>query len=130
VVARHADVWNVNLPPIPERVAAAAGRLEQACAEIDRDPQAIRRHQWIFTRIQERPDPSGALAEFRRLNPWFGDLTDREVASSLVIGGPETCRRRLGEIARELAIDLPVLDLSGVDADTARRNLDAIPPGA
>lgn len=129
LVARHADLWNVNLPPVPERVAAAAGRLERACAEIGRDPKEIARSQWIFTRVQERSDPSGALAEFRHLNPWFHDLPDPEIAPALLIGDARTCRQRLEELARELAIDLPVLDLSGLDAETARRNLDAIPAG-
>jgi alkanesulfonate monooxygenase SsuD/methylene tetrahydromethanopterin reductase-like flavin-dependent oxidoreductase (luciferase family) len=130
VVARHADVWNVNLPPIPGRVTAAARWLDDACGDLGRDPRQIRRSQWLFTRVQRRPDPSGALAEFRRVNPWFDAIPDDEVGRSLVIGDGASCRARLTEISRELSIDLPVLDLCGVDADTARRNLDAIPPGA
>ena len=129
VVARHADVWNVNLPPIPSRVATAAAHLEEACRSADRDPKQIRRTQWVFTRVQDRPDASGALAEFRRLNPWFGDLPDEEIEPSLVIGDAPTCRARLQELAEQLSIDLVVLDLSGVDAETARRHLESIPPG-
>jgi alkanesulfonate monooxygenase SsuD/methylene tetrahydromethanopterin reductase-like flavin-dependent oxidoreductase (luciferase family) len=130
VVARHAAVWNVNLPPIPARVARAGAWLAAACADIGRDPAEIRRSQWIFTRVQTRPDAAGALAEFRRLNPWFADLPDAEVAPALAVGDAARCRERIAEIGRELALDLPVLDLSGADAETARRCLDAIPPGS
>lgn len=129
VVARHADVWNVNLPPIPARVAAAAHQLADACTGLGRDPDTIRRCQWIFTRVQERPDPAAALEEFRRLNPWFDALPDAEIAPALVLGSGADCGARLAQIAQELRLDLPVVDLSGVDAETARRTLDAIPPG-
>lgn len=129
VVARHADVWNVNLPPIPERVTAAGQWLADACGEIGRDPARIQRSQWIFVRAE--PASSGAaLAEFRRLNPWFQALPDAEVAPALVLGDGASCAAQVAGIAREGRIDLPVLDLTGVDAETARRNLDAIPPGA
>lgn len=129
VVARHADVWNVNLPPLRPRVERAARWLDEACAALGRDPTTIRRSQWIFARVQDPPSPQSALAEFRRLNPWFDALPDAEVAPGLVLGSGGECAARLGEIARELRIDWPVLDLSGLDAETARRNLEAIPPG-
>lgn len=129
VVARHADVWNVNLPPLRERVERAAHWLDEACGALGRDPTTIGRSQWIFARVQEPPSPQAALAEFRRLNPWFDAFPDAELAPSLVLGSGAECAARLGEIARELRIDWPVLDLSGLDAATARRNLDAIPPG-
>ena len=130
VVARHAAVWNVNLPPITARVARAADWLAGACADIGREPAEIRRSQWIFTRVQTRADAAGALAEFRRLNPWFSGLPDAEVAPALVVGDAACCRERLAEITSELSLDLPVLDLSGADAETARRNLAAVPPGS
>jgi alkanesulfonate monooxygenase SsuD/methylene tetrahydromethanopterin reductase-like flavin-dependent oxidoreductase (luciferase family) len=129
VVARHAAVWNVNLPAIPARVARAGAWLADACAEVGRDPGEIRRCQWMFTRVQARPDAGAALAEFRRLNPWFADLSDAEVAPSLVVGDAARCRERLAQLARDLALDLPVLDLSGADAETVRRCLDAFPGG-
>ncbi len=129
VVARHADVWNVNLPAIPGRVAQAGQWLADACGELSRDPGQILRSQWLFARVQQPVDPGAALAEFRRLNPWFAQLPDREVENSLVLGDGPSCRSRLQELAEELRIDLPVLDLTGIDAETARRNLEAIPPG-
>lgn len=129
VLARHADVWNVNLPAIPERVMRAAGWLSEACADLGRDPAAILRSQWIFTRVQERPDAAGALAEFRRLNPWFARIPDAEIRPSLVLGDGAACAARLGELSEQLSLDLPVIDLSGLDAESARRNLEAIPAG-
>jgi len=38
VVARHADVWNVNWPAIPARVEASASELARACHAIGRRP--------------------------------------------------------------------------------------------
>jgi len=128
VVARHADVWNVNLPPIASRVAQAAQWLADACGAISRDPGRILRSQWIFTRVQRQTNPAAGLAEFRRLNPWFDALTDSELENSLVLGDGAGCRARLEQLAQELRLDLPVLDLTGVDADTARRNLDELGP--
>lgn len=130
VLARHADAWNVNLPAIPERVMRAAGWLAEACAERGRDPAEIQRCQWIFTRVQDRPDRGAALAEFRRLNPWFERIPDAEVAPSLVVGDARHCAARLAELAEALSLALPVIDLSGMDADAARRNLEAIPAGS
>lgn len=84
----------------------------------------------MFTRVQERPDPTAALAEFRRFNPWFDALTDAEVVPALVAGDPAACRERLSALVEALRIDQPILDLSGLEADAARRSLDAFPPGA
>jgi len=130
VVARHADVWNVNLPPIPARFAEAEARLLRACAACGRDPGEIARSMWIFTRVQEAADPDRALAEFRRLNPWFETLPDHEVAAGLVVGDASHCRARLAEVAREFGLELPVIDLSGMDFESARDTLEAIPRGA
>jgi alkanesulfonate monooxygenase SsuD/methylene tetrahydromethanopterin reductase-like flavin-dependent oxidoreductase (luciferase family) len=129
VVARHADVWNVNLPPIPDRFARAAVHLEAACASCGRDPKAIARSMWIFTRVGDRPEPQAALQEFRRLNPWFGDVPDAEIAPALVVGSAAHCRERLAALASDFGLDLPVIDLSGMDAAAARRTLEAIPAG-
>jgi alkanesulfonate monooxygenase SsuD/methylene tetrahydromethanopterin reductase-like flavin-dependent oxidoreductase (luciferase family) len=129
VVARHADVWNVNLPPIPDRFARAVAHLEAACASCGRDPKLIARSMWIFTRVGDRSEPQTALQEFRRLNPWFADLPDAEVAPALVVGSAAHCRERLVALARDFGLDLPVIDLSGMDAAAARNTLEAIPGG-
>jgi hypothetical protein len=83
---------------------------------------------WIFTRLSDEGRSEEPLAEFRRLNPWFGDLADPEARDALVTGKPAACRARLQEIAREFSIDLPVIDLSGLEAGASRRCLEALAP--
>jgi hypothetical protein len=83
---------------------------------------------WIFARPGE-VDGAAALREFRRLNPWFHRLSDRELAGALVVGSGDQCAAQLEGIARELRLDLPVLDLSGLGAEAARRALEALAPG-
>jgi alkanesulfonate monooxygenase SsuD/methylene tetrahydromethanopterin reductase-like flavin-dependent oxidoreductase (luciferase family) len=129
VVARHADVWNINLPPVASRVARASAELASACGEIHRDPAQIRRRMLVFARVLARPDPDAALREFRRLNPWFADIPDAELARSLVVGDAAACRARLAESTLPLGLDLPILDLTGADAATTRVTLDAFPEG-
>ncbi len=128
LVARHADIWDVNLPPVASRVLAAAKHLEAACEAAGRDPAAIARSMWIFTRVRDEGRSEKPLAEFRRLNPWFDDLSDREARSALVGGDPAACWARLQEIAREFSIDWPVIDLSGLEAGASRRCLEALAP--
>jgi alkanesulfonate monooxygenase SsuD/methylene tetrahydromethanopterin reductase-like flavin-dependent oxidoreductase (luciferase family) len=127
VVARHADLWNVNWPAIPARVSAAAARLEHACRAHGREPEAIRRRLWIFA----RPQLSGAaaLAEFRRWNPWFRDIPDSELVPALAVGSPADCRERIAMLARELDLEMPVIDLSGLDGVHAREAIEVLPAG-
>jgi alkanesulfonate monooxygenase SsuD/methylene tetrahydromethanopterin reductase-like flavin-dependent oxidoreductase (luciferase family) len=127
VVAAHADRWDVNWPPIRARVEPATRWLEEACAEIGRDPAAIERSQWIFTR-PGRLDAGSARAEFRRTNPWFAEIPDVELEEGLVFGDAVRCRERVMEIARVQALDLPILDLTGLDAPASRHALDALAP--
>jgi hypothetical protein len=82
---------------------------------------------WIFTRVGA--SASAALAEFRRLNPWFDGIPDAELAEALVAGAAGACRERLGSLAAELRLDLPVVDLSGLSTGATRRNLEALAPG-
>jgi alkanesulfonate monooxygenase SsuD/methylene tetrahydromethanopterin reductase-like flavin-dependent oxidoreductase (luciferase family) len=128
VVAAHADVWDVNLPPIARYVEPAAALLEEACRARSRDPHEIARSMLIFTRVEEDPAPGAALAAFRRLNPWFRWIPDAEIGPSLVVGSPERCRERLAALADALAIDHPVLDLAGLDAAATRRVLEGLSP--
>jgi alkanesulfonate monooxygenase SsuD/methylene tetrahydromethanopterin reductase-like flavin-dependent oxidoreductase (luciferase family) len=122
LVATHADVWEMNLPAVASRV------VEAACARHGRDPTSIARSMLIYTRLAERPDPGPFLVDYRRLNPWFGDVPDDEAAAALVVGEAADCRRRLAELARELHVDHPVLDLSGLDAACSRRVMEACSP--
>jgi alkanesulfonate monooxygenase SsuD/methylene tetrahydromethanopterin reductase-like flavin-dependent oxidoreductase (luciferase family) len=130
VVARHADVWEVNLPPVPELVAAAAVSLEAACARLGRDPRGIPRSMLFFTRLADAEDPASFLGEFRRLNPWFRFVSDADASRALVIGSPERCRARIAELAAACGVDEPYLDLSGIPAGEARRLLTALSPEA
>jgi alkanesulfonate monooxygenase SsuD/methylene tetrahydromethanopterin reductase-like flavin-dependent oxidoreductase (luciferase family) len=129
VVARHADVWNINLPPIAARVAEAEAALRAACRRVERNPADIARRMWIFTRVQEEPDRAAQLAEFRRLNPWFARLPDAELDAALVLGDAGQCAARLAALTRELDLELAVVDLSGMDAAAAMRTLEALPTG-
>ena len=129
VVARHADVWNINLPAVASRVARASAALARACEDAGCDPARIARRMLLFARVQARPDRDAALREFRRLNPWFADIPDAEVEPALAVGDAAACRARLAESTLPLGLDLPILDLTGADSATTRVTLDAFPGG-
>ncbi len=126
LVAAHADFWDINLPPIRHRVEAAEERLARACERAGRDPAGIGRSMLLFTRVGD--EPGAALAEFRRLNPWFAEIPDAELLPALLLGEPGQVAERLRGLAQALRLELPVLDLSGVEAARARRLLDALGP--
>ncbi len=128
VVAAHADIWEINLPPIAALVKPAVARLEAACRSHARDPGEISRSMWIFTRVQQSPDPDATLAEYRRLNPWFRSLSDRELADCLVVGSSGLCGERLAAFSDEFGLDLTVADLSGLDAEACHGALEALAP--
>jgi len=128
LVAAHADTWEINLPPLPERVAAASAMLEDACRQRGRDPSEIQRSMWIFTRVQATENSARAFDEYRRLNPWFGSLSDRECAAAAVVGSAEHCRARLAALSDELELDFPVIDLSGLDAAASHVALKGMAP--
>lgn len=127
VVARHADVWNINLPAVAARVALASEALSAACAREGRDVKSIARRQLLYARVQSRPDPADALREFRRLNPWFADVPDAELLPGLCVGAAAECRARVQALASELALELPILDLTGTDRRSAETTLAAFP---
>jgi len=127
VVARHADLWNVNLPAIPARVAAAAAPLAQACRAVGRDPGEIRRRLWIFARPGR--SPAETLGEFRRWNPWFAAIPDAELADALLAGESAACLERIAFLSRALDLEMPVIDLSGLDAAGTRAALESLPAG-
>lgn len=128
VVARHADAWDVNLAAVTPRVGAAVKILERACREVGRDPGEISRSQWIFARPGRDPEDPSVHAEFERLNPWFGDLSPAERSEAIAAGSPGECRARILRYARRMEIDLPVVDLSGLDAEGAAAALEALAP--
>jgi alkanesulfonate monooxygenase SsuD/methylene tetrahydromethanopterin reductase-like flavin-dependent oxidoreductase (luciferase family) len=130
LVARHADVWEVNLPPLAARVDRAAEQLLAHCRRLDRDPRQIQRSMWIFARAGAAHDADASFKEYRRLNPWFQSIPDRELAGAMVLGSASQCRERLLELATRLGLDWPVLDLSGLDAEASLRTLEALAPAA
>ena len=124
LVAAYADAWNINLPPVPELVARADAALARACAQVARAPSAIERSLWLFARPACAADDPRALAEFRALNPWFARVPDAALADALLVGGAQHARARLAKLRAELRLDLPVLDVTGLALDDARRALD------
>ena len=127
VVAAHADVWEVNLPPVPARVARAAEHLAAACERRGRNAAEISRSMLLFTRMDL--DRVAALVAFRRLNPWFRSIPDAELGPALILGEAPRCRARISELVTELRLDYPVLDLSGLEGGPTRRLLEALRPG-
>ena len=121
LVAAHADRWDVNLPPLAARVDDAARLLADACRARGRDPGEIARSMWILARPGEDPGGPAVRAAFRRWNPWFSDVPDPELREAVLAGPVAECRARLAWIRARLGIDLPLLDLSGLDRTTAER---------
>ena len=130
LVARHAEVWDVNLPPLAARVEPAAEVLAEHCRRLGRDPREIERSMWIYARVGEAPDAAASCKEYRRLNPWFHSIPDDELAGAMVLGTAAQCRARLRELAAHLRLDWPVLDLSGLAAEASLQNLEALAPQA
>ena len=130
LVARHADVWEVNLPPLAARVDRASEQLLAHCRRLDRDPRQIQRSMWIFARAGAAHDADASFKEYRRLSPWFQSIPDGELAGAMVLGSASQCRARLLELATRLSLDWPVLDLSGLDSEATLRTLEALAPAA
>lgn len=126
VVAQYADRWDLNVAPIPARVAEANARLAAACAEIGRDPAEIGRSMWVFVRPGADPADPALRAEQRRWNPWFRSLTDAELEAAVIAGPAELCRDRIAALRDASGIDLPVLDLSGLGQAAAEAALEVL----
>jgi alkanesulfonate monooxygenase SsuD/methylene tetrahydromethanopterin reductase-like flavin-dependent oxidoreductase (luciferase family) len=128
VVARHADVWDVNLPTVRRRVATAERHLEEACRRAGRDPASLARSMLVFARPHRDPADPALAEEYRSCNPWFGRLPPTELEECVVAGTPATCRERIAELALDLQLELPVIDCSWLSYDATRRVLDALAP--
>jgi hypothetical protein len=128
VVAAHADAWNVNLPPLRAHVAPAHARLEAECRALGRAATAIALTCQVFARPGHDPTDPALLAAYRRFNPWFGAIPDAELAGAILAGDPHECRSRLEALRTELHLALPIVDLTGLACDAARRALDALAP--
>ncbi|MFL6128900.1 MAG: LLM class flavin-dependent oxidoreductase [Mycobacteriales bacterium] len=87
VAAEHADVWN-TLPGTVHRYRATAGLLSDRCADVGRDPAAIRRSITFRAVLGETPAEVSARRDevFGRLPAGSPDL-----AEYLSVGTPEQC---------------------------------------
>lgn len=126
VAAAHADAWNVNLPPLARLVRPARAQLEAACRALGRPADAVALTCQIFARPGADPRDPALLATYRRFNPWFGAIPDAELAGTILAGDPAECRARLAAVREELRLALPIVDLTGLPVDAARRALDAL----
>jgi alkanesulfonate monooxygenase SsuD/methylene tetrahydromethanopterin reductase-like flavin-dependent oxidoreductase (luciferase family) len=126
VIARRADRWDLNLPPIEETIRAATARFETLCAEEGRDPADVGRSLWLFSRPGRDPGDPSLREEFRRWNPWFRHLDDAAISRAVLAGPVGECRARVELVRSELAIDLPVLDLAGLPRNAAEEALEAL----
>ncbi|MCP5071450.1 MAG: LLM class flavin-dependent oxidoreductase [bacterium] len=127
VVARHAERWDMNLPPSPHRIRTALRALEDACAEQGRDPASIGRQVWVMTRPHGGSSSDELRKAFRRWHPWFSWLPDQEIPEVVVAGSSSACQEQLGKL-RAAGIDRPLLDLTGLDRDAAHQAIDALAP--
>ncbi len=116
VVERHADIWDANVAPVPERFLPLRERLGRKL------PTWI----WIFAR--PGTDLERAIADYRRYSPWFGDLPERTLSEALLWGDAERCADRLESLGQSMGIDTTILDLAGLDEPAARRALEALAP--
>ena len=116
LVAEYADVWDANVPPVARRIdplREAIGReIETWC--------------WVFARPDAELDE--AFRAYRELCPWFDPLDPSERETALLYGDPRGWPERVGELAGRLAIDLPILDLMGLDCARAERAIRAAAP--
>ena len=130
LVARHADAWNINVPPLAPRVAAASAALASACAARGRPVREIARALQIFARPARAASDPALVGEFRRFHPWFADVPDAQIPHATLCGGAPAARAQLARLRRELALDLPIVDLTGLPRPDAEAALEALAPGA
>ncbi len=116
IVDRHADIWEANVPPVRERLDALRQHLTRPL------PTWI----WIFAR--PGLGAAAAIEEYRRHAPWFRELPEAAAERAVLWGEVERCRERLLELRQALEIDLPILDLAGLDESAARSALEAFAP--
>lgn len=63
VIARHADEWNMPSVGDHEAWAQVSARLDEACAEVGRDPAEIRRSVQLFLHPAQDGQVDAALAQ-------------------------------------------------------------------
>jgi len=128
LVAKHADAWNINVPPLAERVVQASRHLEAACAARSRPSREIARVLQIFARPALAADDPALVGAFRRFHPWFADVPDAAVPRAVLCGGEDAARVQLARMRRDFTLDLPVVDVTGLPAHEAEAALVALAP--
>lgn len=116
VVDRHADLWDANVAP-------TRARLEQARTHLTRRVETC---LWIFARPNQPWEE--ASHEYRLRSPWFADLPPGEIRNAVLWGEERRCRDRIEALRSELEIDLPILDLAGLDEADCLAALEALAP--
>ncbi len=116
VVERHADVWDANVPPVPDRLLPLREKIARP----------IETWIWIFAR--PGADLELAIREYRRYSPWFADLPEQLLSDALLWGEPQRCADRLARLGDVMGIDAAILDLAGLDEPGARRALEVLAP--
>jgi alkanesulfonate monooxygenase SsuD/methylene tetrahydromethanopterin reductase-like flavin-dependent oxidoreductase (luciferase family) len=111
IVARHADIWDVNVPPLRRYVDALRARL----------PRAMETWIWVFAR--PHAELSEAYRAYRRHCPWFPELSPEERDAALLYGDPRGWGQRLAALRDSLGVTRPVLDLCGLGEAQAREAL-------
>jgi hypothetical protein len=82
----------------------------------------------VFARPGEEPGDPALLAAWRRFHPWFAAVPDAELAPAILAGDASRCRAQLEALREALGLALPIVDLTGLPCDAARRALDALAP--
>lgn len=94
LVAKHADIWNLNHGPAAMREMGAT--LNAACERIGRDPSEIRWSAFAFSRVLDR-EPFDSIDDFRAVTEDYLDAGATEIYYRM----PETPEGR--DVLRESA---------------------------
>lgn len=76
LVAKHADIWNLNHGP--EAMREFGQTLNEACERINRDPSEIRWSAFAFTSVLDR-DPFDSLDNFRSVTEQYLEAGATEI---------------------------------------------------
>ncbi len=116
LVDQHAQIWDINLPPLREHLLPARDQIQKD----------VETWIWVFARPGQRLED--ATREYRKICPWFGHLSDLEVSNAMLWGDVEHVQLRVDVIRNELMIDVPILDLAGLNEAAARQVIESLRP--
>ena len=109
LTARFADMWNAHYLGDPSRLAEQRARLDDACAEVDRDPTTIQTTvgEWItFEDLAPSPDPKvnavpGSVAAVADLLGRYEELGVDHFMLQCINPGFDAALERLGQALAE-----------------------------